>query len=236
MRRRRIATDVRPREGRRRDGRHEPSLRLRERPAASPGPRRAHDVRPVRRGGEAFGRKRKRDPKRPARRPREAAAGVQAVLDIAFARDRGAQLPPYGASRGAARVDAAASAGDATMRSAGDGASRRRTRRARRRQAKVNRPKVPYMFPTATERGCMNAHLRAVARVQVARFKGSRYVATLVQGIHTKVVHVRATDKTVAKYAFRMNGLPRRSRHPLVRASLPPQLARRTSFPEGSSE
>ena len=58
---------------------------------------------------------------------REAAAGVQAVLDIAFARDRGARLPPYGASRGAARVDAAASAGDATMRSAGDGASRRRT-------------------------------------------------------------------------------------------------------------
>jgi hypothetical protein len=57
---------------------------------------------------------------------REAAAGVQAVLDIAFARDRGARLPPYGASRGAARVDAAASAGDATMRSAGDGASRRR--------------------------------------------------------------------------------------------------------------
>ena len=58
---------------------------------------------------------------------REAAAGVQAVLDIAFACDRGARLPPYGASGGAARVDAAASAGGATIRSAGDGASRRRT-------------------------------------------------------------------------------------------------------------
>jgi len=58
---------------------------------------------------------------------REAAAGVQAVLDIAFACDRGARLPPYGASGGAARVDDAASAGGATMRSAGDGASRRRT-------------------------------------------------------------------------------------------------------------
>ena len=96
---------------------------------------------------------------------REAAAGVQAVLDIAFARDRGARLPrtaPPAARRGSTpprpRV---------TRRCAPPATARRGGARGApgERQAKVNRPKVPYMFPTATERGCMNAHLRAVARV-----------------------------------------------------------------------
>ena len=58
---------------------------------------------------------------------REATAGIQAVLDIAFASDRGARLAPYSASRGAAeKIDASGSSGGGTASSAGDGASRRR--------------------------------------------------------------------------------------------------------------
>mmetsp|Transcript_13271 Transcript_13271/g.55724 ORF Transcript_13271/g.55724 Transcript_13271/m.55724 type:complete len:280 (-) Transcript_13271:1471-2310(-) len=64
VRRGRVASDVRPREGRRGDGGHEPAVRLREHPAAGPRLPRAHHLRPLRRrGGDALRGKRR------ARRP-----------------------------------------------------------------------------------------------------------------------------------------------------------------------
>ena len=60
----------------------------------------------------------RRDPREAAR---EAASGVQAVLDIAFAGDRGARLAPYSNAKGAERAYRAAE-----TPTAGDAAARRR--------------------------------------------------------------------------------------------------------------